>query len=204
MPIYDEIAQTQTVKNVSHKIETQATVPKLGVMLVGLGGNNGSTFTAGILANKRQQMWETKRGMEKPNFFGSLTQCGTAHVGYNYDKGQLKDVYKPVKDLLPMVNPIDFEISGWDINDLNVFEACKRAHVLEPALINSMKEELEAIKPLQSVVNQEYIAANQSDRINNLFVGSSQECIDKIRGDIKVMKEKVDKMKSVIADAENA
>ena len=28
-------------------------VPKLGVMLVGLGGNNGSTFTAGLIANKR-------------------------------------------------------------------------------------------------------------------------------------------------------
>jgi myo-inositol-1-phosphate synthase len=32
-------------------------------MLVGLGGNNGSTFTAGILANKKQQSWETKAGI---------------------------------------------------------------------------------------------------------------------------------------------
>jgi myo-inositol-1-phosphate synthase len=163
-------------------------------MLVGLGGNNGSTFTAGILANKKQQMWETKRGMEKPNFYGSLTQCGTAHVGYNYEKDQLKDVYKPVKDLLPMVNPTDFEISGWDVSDMNVFEACKRARVLEPSLINSMKDELSAIKPLPSVLNQEYIAANQSDRVNNLFVGSSQECIDKIRADIREMKQRVDKV----------
>ena len=169
-------------------------MPKLGVMLVGLGGNNGSTFTAGILANKKQQMWETKRGMEKPNFYGSLTQCGTAHVGYSYDKGQLKDIYKPVKDLLPMVNPIDFEISGWDINNSNVFDACKRAHVLEPALLNSLKEDLEKLKPLPSVLNQEYIAANQSDRVNNVFSGSSQECIDKIRADIQEMKKRVDKV----------
>ena len=42
-------------KNVvkEHTIETEKAVPKLGVMLVGLGGNNGSTFAAGILANKR-------------------------------------------------------------------------------------------------------------------------------------------------------
>ena len=53
VPIFDEVKQTQSVKNVSHKIETQSIVPKLGVMLVGLGGNNGSTFTAGILANKK-------------------------------------------------------------------------------------------------------------------------------------------------------
>ena len=35
-----------------HTIVTERKVPKLGVMLVGLGGNNGSTFVAGILANK--------------------------------------------------------------------------------------------------------------------------------------------------------
>lgn len=34
-------------------IRTELKVPKLGVMLVGLGGNNGSTFTAGILANRK-------------------------------------------------------------------------------------------------------------------------------------------------------
>lgn len=35
-----------------YMIETEARVPKLGVMLVGMGGNNGATFIAGILANK--------------------------------------------------------------------------------------------------------------------------------------------------------
>ena len=59
-----------------------------------------------------------------------------------------------------MVNPCDFEISGRDISNLNLYEACKRAHVLEPTLINALRPELEAIVPLQSVVNQEYIAAN--------------------------------------------
>ena len=57
----------------AHKIETVAKVPKIGVMLVGLGGNNGSTFTASILANKKKQEWETKKGFEHPNFHGSFT-----------------------------------------------------------------------------------------------------------------------------------
>lgn len=30
----------------------ERTVPRLGVMLVGWGGNNGSTVTAGVLANR--------------------------------------------------------------------------------------------------------------------------------------------------------
>lgn len=93
-----------------------------------------------------------------------------------------------------MANPVDFEISGWDINNANLFEACKRSHVLEPTLINALKPELEAIKPLPSILNQEFIAANQSDRVNNVFEGNNQECIDKIRKDIQDMKKKVDKV----------
>lgn len=38
-------------------------VPKLGLMLVGLGGNNGSTVAAGIIANRDKITWETKEGM---------------------------------------------------------------------------------------------------------------------------------------------
>jgi myo-inositol-1-phosphate synthase len=49
---------------------------------------------------------------------------------------------------MPMVNPCDFEISGWDISNFNLFEACKRAHVLEPTLINALRPELESIVPL--------------------------------------------------------
>ena len=40
--------------------KTQTTVPRVGVMLVGLGGNNGSTVAAGILANKNGLTWNTK------------------------------------------------------------------------------------------------------------------------------------------------
>jgi myo-inositol-1-phosphate synthase len=74
---------------------------------------------------------------------------------------------------MPMVNPVDFEISGWDINGANLFEACKRAKVLEPSLVNALREDLEAIKPLPAVLNQDFIASNQSDRVNNVFIGSN-------------------------------
>lgn len=196
VPIFDETEQKQTIKKINHKIVTQSKVPKIGVMLVGLGGNNGSTFVAGILANKKQVSWETKRGIEHPNFHGSFTQSATAHVGYKHDEAtnNLQDVYKPIKDIMPMANPIDFEISGWDINDVNMFDACKRAKVLEPTLVNALKDDLEKIKPLQSILNQEYIAANQSDRVNNVFQGTNEECIQKIRKDIQDMKARTDKV----------
>ena len=44
------------------KFKTQRVVPKTGVMLVGWGGNNGSTITASLLANKHDVRWRTKEG----------------------------------------------------------------------------------------------------------------------------------------------
>jgi len=50
-----------------HNISIDYNIPKLGVMLVGLGGNNGTTFTAGVLANKHNIEWHTKNGKMTPN-----------------------------------------------------------------------------------------------------------------------------------------
>ena len=37
-----------------YQFRTSRKVPKMGLMLVGLGGNNGSTCVAGVLANKHK------------------------------------------------------------------------------------------------------------------------------------------------------
>ncbi len=165
-------------------------------MLVGLGGNNGSTFTAGILANRRQLSWATKNGEQKANFYGSFTQSATAHCGFKFDQdsGALKDVYKPIKELLPMANPVDFEVGGWDINGMNLYDAAKRACVLEPALLEQLKPDLEAMTPLPAALNPEYIAANQSERADNVRTGTNRELIEAIRGDIRDMKARTDKV----------
>ena len=39
---------------------TERRVPKVGLMMVGWGGNNGSTVTATVLANKNKLSWKTK------------------------------------------------------------------------------------------------------------------------------------------------
>lgn len=56
-----------------HEIVTEKNVPRLGVMLVGLGGNNGSTLVAGLIANQKKTTWETKNGTMTANFYGSFT-----------------------------------------------------------------------------------------------------------------------------------
>ena len=63
--------------------KTSSKVPKTGIMFVGWGGNNGSTLTAGILANQKNIHWHTKEGKHIPDYFGSLTQASTVRLG-NY------------------------------------------------------------------------------------------------------------------------
>ena len=165
-------------------------------MLVGLGGNNGSTLVAGILANKKKLSWETKNGTVTANFFGSFTQSGTCHVGFKHDQatGSLSDVYKPIKELIPLVDPVEFVISGWDISKANLYDACKRSKVIEPDLIHQLKDDLKAIVPLPAALNGDFIASNQADRADNVVLGTNQEIVDKLRKDIQDMKQKTDKV----------
>lgn len=50
---------------------TEKHVPRLGVMLVGWGGNNGTTVTAAVLANKLGLTWRTNTGVK----VSGLTKC---------------------------------------------------------------------------------------------------------------------------------
>lgn len=108
---------TFEVNNVSTDLtfKLDLKVPKIGVMLVGLGGNNGTTFVAASLANKHGIEFQTKEGPLKANYFGSVTQSSTIKLGID-ENGE--DVYVPFNSLVPMVNPNDFVISGWDISKL--------------------------------------------------------------------------------------
>lgn len=46
-------------------------------MLVGWGGNNGTTLTATWLANKHHISWHTREGVQTPNYIGSLVRAST-------------------------------------------------------------------------------------------------------------------------------
>ena len=51
-------------KTVKYEFEVERKVPRVGCMLVGWGGNNGSTITGAVLANKLNLSWPTKKGKQ--------------------------------------------------------------------------------------------------------------------------------------------
>ncbi|KAF5282894.1 hypothetical protein FQR65_LT14171 [Abscondita terminalis] len=168
-------------------IRTLRDVPKVGVMLVGWGGNNGSTFTAALLANKLQLSWNTKQGAQQANWYGSITQSSTVRLGTGPNG---EDVYAPMNNLIPMLHPDDLMVDGWDISGVNMAEAVERARVLEPLLQQQLKQYLMKLKPRPSIYDQDFIAANQADRADNVLVGSKMEQVRQICEDIKDFKQK--------------
>lgn len=160
-------------------------VGKVGLMLVGWGGNNGSTVTAGILANRRGLEWETREGTQKANYYGSVIMGSTIKLGTDAASGE--EVHVPFHDLLPMVHPNDLVVGGWDISAMNLADAMDRAAVLEPTLKALVRKQMKELKPLPSVYYPDFIAANQSDRADNILPGEKAclEHVEKIRKDIR-------------------
>ncbi|EEB88546.1 hypothetical protein MPER_13559, partial [Moniliophthora perniciosa FA553] len=72
----------------SYEFQTQRKVSKTGLMMIGLGGNNGSTLAACILANRHNITWHTKEGLQQPNYIGSLLRASTVRIGTEPSTGK--------------------------------------------------------------------------------------------------------------------
>jgi len=114
---------------------------KLGVLLVGLGAVS-TTFIAGVLA--------IRKGLSKP--IGSLTQMGTIRLGKRTDGRSPR-----IAHMFPLASLDDVVFGGWDLFTENCYEAARTAGVLEPALLDQIKPELEAITPWPAVFDQRYV-----------------------------------------------
>lgn len=177
---------TVTIRKTRFTFRTKTKVPKLGVMLVGWGGNNGTTVTAGVLANRLGINWNTKDGLKTPNYLGSLLMSSTVRLGSNVSG---EDVFAPMHSVLPMVNPSDIIISGWDINNANLADATERARVLDYDLQRQLEPHLKQLKPLPSVYYPDFIAPNQRSRANNIIADATKAShVETIRKDIRKFK----------------
>lgn len=172
-------------KETVYDFKVERKVPKVGMMLVGWGGNNGTTVTAGIIANRRGLAWDTREGSRAANYYGSVVMSSTMKLGT--DAKTNKDVNVPFHDVLPMVHPNDLVIGGWDISGMNLSDAMDRAAVLEPTLKLQVKKEMAEMVPLPSIYYPDFIAANQEDRADNLVKGSkaSLDHVEHLRKDIR-------------------
>src|SRR5215510_14801600 len=114
---------------------------KLGVLLVGLGAVS-TTFISGVEA--------IKEGLAQP--IGSLTQMGTIRLGKRTDNR-----VPAIRDFVPLARVEDLVFGAWDIFEEDAYESALHAGVLERDLINELKPELQAVKPMKAVFDQQYV-----------------------------------------------
>lgn len=114
---------------------------KLGILIPGLGAV-ATTMIAGVES--------IKKGYAQP--IGALTQMGRLRLGK-----RTENRYPLIKDFVSLASLDDIVFGGWDVYSDNVYEAAMNAKVLEPALLNSIKDELQALKPMKAVFDRDYV-----------------------------------------------
>src|SRR6187431_138221 len=110
-------------------------------MLVGLGAV-ATTTIAGVFA--------IRKGLALP--IGSLTQMGTIRLGKRTEARAPK-----INEFVPLASLDDVVFGGWDIFEEDCYAAACTAGVLERSLLDSIRPELEAIKPMPAVFDQRYV-----------------------------------------------
>ncbi|KAK5943501.1 Myo-inositol-1-phosphate synthase [Knufia obscura] len=177
-----------TPKETNYDFQVDRKVGRVGMMLVGWGGNNGSTVTAGIIANRRGLVWDTREGKRAANYYGSVIMGSTVKLGT--DESTSEEINVPFHNVLPMVHPNDLVIGGWDISGMSIADAMDRAQVLEPTLKSMVQKEMSYMRPLPSVYYPDFIAANQEDRADNVLPGNKAcwEHVEQLRKDIREFK----------------
>ena len=114
---------------------------RLGILLVGLGAVSTTTI-AGVFA--------IRKGLAQP--IGSLTQMGAIRLGKRTENRS-----PLIKDFVPLASLEDVVFGGWDIFEDNAYEAAKTAGVLDKDLLEQIRPELEAIKPMSAVFDRRYV-----------------------------------------------
>ncbi len=140
-------------------------------MLVGMGAVS-TTFIAGTLL--------IRKGLAPP--IGSLAEMGTVRLGKRTEgRSPL------IKDFVPLAGLDDLVFGAWDIFEQNGFEAATTAGVIEPALLEKIRPELEAIKPWPAVFDQKYVKRLMG---TNIKTGANKlELAEQVREDIRRFKE---------------
>mmetsp|Transcript_34884 Transcript_34884/g.83403 ORF Transcript_34884/g.83403 Transcript_34884/m.83403 type:complete len:476 (+) Transcript_34884:69-1496(+) len=156
-----------------------------GILIVGLGGNNGVTLLAGQLANKHGLEWETLTGRVSANWFGCLTQIPSrgVHGGVGY-QGRIKG----------LASASSAAIGGWDIRPTPLGQALYECRVLEPDLVRQVREEMDCTEIMKGVWDPSFIGESQYDTATHVVTGedntSTRTRLERIRSDIRTWKEK--------------
>ncbi len=143
---------------------------RLGVLLVGLGAVS-TTVIAGVHAVRKK--------LAPP--IGSLVELGTMRLGRRTEGRS-----PAIRELFDLPSLEDIVFGGWDIFEEDCYAAARTAGVLEPSLLDQVRSELEAVRPMPAVFDQQYV--KRLDGPNVKRGGTKRELADALIADIRAFK----------------
>ena len=135
------------------KVKITPAKGKLGILTPGMGAVS-TTFMAGVIAIRNK--------LAKP--IGSLTQMGTIRLGK-----RTENRVPMINDFVPLAQLKNIVFGGWDIFEDNAYQSALTAGVLERDLLDKIRPELEAIKPMKGVFSKEYVK-----KLNGTYIKSAK------------------------------
>ncbi len=153
----------------AEKLDIKPARGKLGILTPGMGAVS-STFIAGVEA--------IRQGLRLP--IGSFTQMGHIRLGKRTDDRQ-----PLVRNFVPLADLNDLVFGGWDIFPDSVYEAAMKAGVLEKDLLNQLKPQLDAIKPMKAVFDNFYVKKLEGTHVKS---GTKMELAKALMKDMETFK----------------
>lgn len=156
---------------------------KLGILVVGLGGNNGVTLLAGLTANAKELSWETggvpgKGRVQAPNWGGCITQLEPkgVHGGVGY------------KGLYELADAGKAAVGGWDIRPTPLGDALYQSRVLDYDLVRQVRDELNEMPILKGIYKASFLGESQHETATHIVDTTDMtvwEQVQHIRNDIR-------------------
>ena len=141
------------------------------MLLVGLGAVSTTTI-AGVFA--------IRKGLAPP--IGSLTQMGTVRLGKRTEARTPR-----IKEFVPLADLSDIVFGGWDIFEDDCYAAARTAGVLEPAQLDQVRGELEAIRPMPAVFDRRYVKRLEGPNVKK--GKNKRDLAEQVVADIRRFKE---------------
>jgi len=156
----------------------------LGLLIVGIGGANGTTTLAGILANRRSLAWAGPHGQPMAaNYNGCVTQLTQrgVHGGVGYaDK------------IHGLADASMAAVGGWDVRPTPLGDALLRHQILDYDLALRVREEMNATKVFRGYARKAYLGPSQHAEATYVLTEreapTASEALKSIRADIRYFK----------------
>eukprot|EP00536_Pseudo-nitzschia_multiseries_P009815 jgi/Psemu1/325784/estExt_fgenesh1_pg.C_2850008 len=180
----------------SHRPKTRGS---FGIMVVGLGGANGTTMLAGILANRMKINWFGPRGEPNtPNYNGCITQLNSkgVHGGVGY-RNLSPALDKRLGDASMAA------VGGWEIRptppgdalleaQILDYDLVRQAQILDYDLVRQVQPEMNKAKLFRGLFDPRFIGTSQHETATHVLTEqdarNDSDALRCLRADIRYFK----------------